>query len=175
MQGLRSGGVDCDTRRVIQNWLRLRSLKVRLKLSPAIWRIAIHPISRGLPQGGEPPPLLWLIFFNDLPAKLAPNGDRHEEPEVVYCDLPYADEFTSLISADTLDVVVAAAKQNAQTWRRILEGRGLQLNEPETNCMLLDPAYLPGEVFLRALFLRTLSTPARVRDRLEREERIRVV
>ena len=73
---------------------------------------------------------------------------------------------TSLISATKRDVVMAAARKIARTPREIPAGLGLSLNEAKTNCMLLDPAYLHGEVFERTPHLGPIYTAARIRGRV---------
>ena len=46
MRGLEEFGVDGYTRRVIHNWLRLRTFQVRLRLPTGVWYSSIHPISK---------------------------------------------------------------------------------------------------------------------------------
>ena len=120
-------------------------------------------------------PLLWLVFFDKVPGEMARHRYRALGEEIEYRDLIYADDVTSLVSTNRRETLGAAARYNAETLKQILESLGLKINDAKTNCMVLNPVYLPGGVFQRTPYLRPLSTPARVRDRLMREERLRLM
>ena len=172
MRGLVEFGVDGENRRVIRNWLRLRTFQVRLRLPTGLWYSSIPPISKGLPQGRVLPPLLWLIFFNAVPRKVELARQVADGVEINYRDLLYADDATSHTAADRREVAVEAARKNARVLRETLMEKGLRLNDAKTNALTIDPVYLPGETFQRAPRLRSLATTARMRDLLLREERM---
>ena len=96
VRGLERFGIDGYTRRVLHNWMRLRTCQVRLKLPSGVWFSSIHPISRG----GVIPPLLWLVSFNSVPRQLAQGRYHHPVTEVAYRAHIYADDVTSLIAAN---------------------------------------------------------------------------
>ena len=147
MRGLVEFGVDGENRRVIRNWLRLRTFQVRLRLPTGLWYSSIPPISKGLPQGRVLPPLLWLIFFNAVPRKVELARQVADGVEINYRDLLYADDATSHIAADRREVAVEAARKNARVLRETLMEMGLRLNHAKTNALMIDPAYLLGETF----------------------------
>ena len=111
-----------------------------------------------------------MIFFNKIPKKLAEGRTAAGEEEIAYRDLIYADDVTSLIATKNREDLIVAARQNSQTLRETMRHLGLRLHDAKTNSMLIDPTCLPGGIFQRAPQLRSLSTTARVRDNLLREE-----
>ena len=58
MRALERVGVDPHMCRVLQNWLRGRAFQVCLRVHGGLRPSAIRRISRDLPQGGAPSPLL---------------------------------------------------------------------------------------------------------------------
>ena len=70
------------------------------------------------------PFLLRLILFNSAPRLLAVNRYRHPAVEVSHRNLSFAGNATSPTPADSQEVAIAAARQNAQDPREIRAGLG---------------------------------------------------
>ena len=73
----------------------------------------MHSIGRGLPQGGVLSPLLRLVYFNDLPTRLA--ACRAKNPTVFgrisFKDLICADDITTAFACqDALKIPEIAGK-----------------------------------------------------------------
>ena len=93
---------------------------------------------------------------------LAERGHHPSDAAASHGDLFYADDVTSLLSAEGPEAVA----DNARVLWEILRGLGLRLNEAKTHSALLDRTRLPREVPQRMPHVRPQTTVARIGDRL---------
>ena len=132
----------------------------------------VHEISRGLPQGGVLSPLLWLIYFNQVPERLKSKrqawGEEMEEAK----DLIYADDVTSIVTADTEDELKLRAHRTVRWIKEILKDMALELNEKKTANMLVTPYYLPEGLYRRRPGITQLGTKQRQRKLHELEAKL---
>ena len=98
-------GVAKHVFQYVKCWLGSRKFRVRLRAPGETSKSRTHSIGRGLPQGGVLSPLLWLVFFNSLPARLAEFRAENQMSFrcVTFKDLIYAD-----------DIITAFACQEAR-------------------------------------------------------------
>ena len=45
--------------------------QVSMRSDVGAFRSNVHTITRGLPRGGELSPVLWQLYFNDVPERLS--------------------------------------------------------------------------------------------------------
>ena len=169
MSGLEQMQVDPFSRRVVHAWLRDRTFQVKMRTSMGVYYSNIYDIGRGLPQGGVLSPLLWLAFFNPVPDKLRRSREGTEGGTAAYRDLIYADDITTLITADTLEELKKCACHNVAVVRETLRAMGLELNDSKTCNLLLNPALLTDGPFRRELLSDFPPTKARITSRYKRE------
>ena len=174
MQGLEMMGVDKHTRRLIHNWLRDRTFQVKLTTPNGNCMSTIHPISKGLPQGGVLSPLLWLAFFNPLLTRL--DELRKEDPieGVEYVDFVYADDITTIITAPDEALLQEASMRNKEHIQKILSKElSLLLELGKCKNIVMNPDLLPNGVYRRAP--NTVATTTRNRIAQQRKAEGRYV
>ena len=72
-------GVGGHILRYMGRRFRGRGFRVRLRTPVGPFKSRAHPIERGLPPGGVLSSLLRLVFFNDLPSRLAASRGGYPE------------------------------------------------------------------------------------------------
>ena len=154
--------VDPHTRRVIHNWLIMRTFQVKMSSTKGTYYSNIHPITRGLPQGGVLSPLLWTVFFDPVVGKLATRRTESPDVQAECADFIYADDVTILISSATLEGLRAAAARNVEYLRQVLQELSLELNDTKTKNLILHPRLLPAGIYRRSPATTYPSTKARV-------------
>ena len=106
-------GLDKHILRYVGQRLGARKLRVRLRTAVGDFKSKDRPISRGLPRGGVLSPLLWLVFFNDLPTRRA--AFREEYPEIFgrvsSKDLIYAGDITAVFACRNAHKLVEIARK----------------------------------------------------------------
>ena len=88
-------GVDRRILQYVECWLRSRKFRVRPRTPMGSFKSKTHSIGRGLPQEGVLSPLLWLVFFNGLPARLAA---FRASPPTVFQGYPLRTSFMRMTS-----------------------------------------------------------------------------
>ena len=164
MEGLREFGIDAHTRRMVHNWLSMRTFQVKMTAASGVCYSNIYPITKGLPQGGVLSPLQWLITFNKIAAELKNlrDQDGSEQDEGIECgDFIFADDITMVITAPTLDLLRKAAKRNVEYLRRILATLSLVLSNSKTKNLVFHPDLFPVGIFRRSPTWRFPSTKKR--------------
>ena len=161
-------GVDKHTRRLIHNWLKDRTFQVKLTTPNGNCMSTIHPISKGLPQGGVLSPLLWLAFFNPLLTRL--DELRKEDPieGVEYVDFVYADDITTIITAPDEALLQKASMKNKEHIQKILSKElSLLLELGKCKNIMMNPDLLPNGIYRRAP--NTVATTTRNRIAQQRK------
>ena len=100
MKGLSGMDVDFHERGVIRHWLRTRTFQVKLRAPNRTCFSGVHPVSKGLPQGGVLSPILWPIFFDIVTRELAKRRVFPGGKEVRHRNVIFAGDVTMLISAE---------------------------------------------------------------------------
>ena len=117
-----------------------------MRTAVGAFRSKEHPMGRGLPQGGVLSPLLWLVFFNELPARLA--AYRKEFPEifgdVLFKDLIYADDITSVFACQNAHKLVEVARKNEEGISRELTRMLVSLSVPKSFNFVAPPGLISG-------------------------------
>ena len=120
-------------------------------------------ISVGLPQGGVLSPLLWLLFFNDIPERLetmrALEGSHPED----ILDLFFADDMTTLISDPDPKCLSTSAMNNKRHVRNILGHKHLQLQDQKTYNILYESKILSQGIYRRTPPISIQNTKTRLR------------
>ena len=129
----------------------------------------IHPISTGLPRGGDLSPLLWLIFFNLVPGEMRRARREMGLPGEPFKDVLSADDIATLIMADTQEELVRMARTNILLVKWVLDGLGLKLNIAKTQNITLIPILLPRGVFRRRPETSFPGTKARLKKQQQLE------
>ena len=158
--------VDEHTKRVVQNWLVGRTFQVKMVTTRGTYHSSIRGITRGLPQGGVPSPLLWLIFFNPIAKRL--REERLKNPGITaeHGDYIYADDITMVISAKTLEELRSEAAKNIRALRLILSELSLELSDEKTRNLVFHPNLLPNGIHRRMPDLKYPNTKQRTEQQL---------
>ena len=127
------------------------------------------PISAGLPQGGVLSPLLWILFFNTIHEDL--NKWRAEAglDLLRFLDLIFADDITTVVVADSLEMSSKLAVFSAQTMEKVLRPKHLSMQRAKTQNLLYEPRLIPMGLFRRDDRTRVPSTKKRIQEQLQRE------
>ena len=70
MKAMRDFGIDAHARRVLRNWLRVRTFSVKMTTPTGFCYSALVPARKGLPQGGILSPRMWLALFKPVTDRL---------------------------------------------------------------------------------------------------------
>ena len=129
MKGLNRMVAGPRTRRVIRNWLMMRTLQVKMAPPRGTYYGNIHGTTRGLPQGGNVSPPLWLILFKRVAGRLRDERTKTASSAAEYGDSIHADDITLLFSAPALEALCCEGAKNAESLRQILKGLSLEVND----------------------------------------------
>ena len=152
MEGLKNMRIDVHTRRIIHNWLSMRTFQVKMATASGTRFSGVYPITKGLPQGGVLSPLLWLIVFNNITDKLRERREQEDEQErgdVRYGDFIFADDVTMVITSSSIEALGRAAARNVEYLRQILQELSLVLSESKSRNLIFHPNLLPNGIFRR--------------------------
>ena len=145
-QALRERGVEAHYVRFIARWLAGGRFKLRLRAPTGYYFNHPRAMGRGLPHGGVPSPLLWLLVFNQIQPRL--EAAREGEPEIfmgvgrIY--LIYADDVPTILSHEDPVHLARAATENAQPIQQILDELGLKLSVPKSYNFAASPSRILG-------------------------------
>ena len=127
------------------------------------------PIRTGLPQRRVLSPLLWLMFFNDLPADLQRRRTERWGELATFLDLICADDVTTIIVPSELNKLRECAWSNVGDVRGSMGRRTLQIQDPKNYDILYAPETINSGPFRRAPPLSYLSTKVRRKRQYELE------
>ena len=134
------------------------------------------PIARGVPLGGVPSPLLWLVFFDPLIELIE---ERRAATGLLlalqFTGLMFAGDLALVSSAPGLKQMQGAARVGAGCLREVLrlfplflslaKCRNLDCN-PYAECRLLLLFLLPGRIFRRSPAARFLAIERRLAEKM---------
>ena len=149
MEALKENDVRAHERRATHEWLRSRTFQVSLSTDTGANKRTIHPKTRGLPQGGVLPPLLWLLYFNNVPSQLKHRRRNRGHTGLKFLDLIYADDITHLIARPDRKISGTLAWTNADDVEAIKREKGQKLAREKTKNLVRPPTLLPDKISRR--------------------------
>ena len=172
VEALREHQVGAYERRAIHGWLRSRTFQVLLTTDTGTYKSAIHPISRGLPQGGVLSPMLWMLYFNNAPSLLKQRRRRREPTGYKYLDAIFADDITTLIAGPERKTLGTLAWTNADDVEALMGEKGQKLARAKTKNLIYSPILLPEGVFRRTQTRNWPNTKKRLQAQYREEARM---
>ena len=113
MGAIKRSGVEAHNKSAIYARLRGRTSQVSTRKDAGVVKTNMHPIAGELPQRSGFPPMLLLLYFNDVPAVLrAKLGDLGSDAHR-NLGLAYVDDAATLIARTEREVATALACANA--------------------------------------------------------------
>ena len=109
------------------------------------------------------------MFFNRVGGRLAEMRSMQNIPPGSHHDYIFADDVTTVIVADTKDATRIFSKQNIVNVRKTLGEQHLNLQEPKSHNILMQPAQLPQGVYRRGPPISLLSTKTRQRRQYQHD------
>ena len=159
---LRRYGIDERTHRLIHNWLQGRKFCVKYRTPKGLTIGPATSMSAGLPQGGILSPLLWNMFFNDVPEQLDALRVQRGLPTAAHLDLVFADDMTTIITHPEPSTLRHCARHKRTNVHTVMNRRHLQLQDPKTFNVPYDPQSLPHGIYRRRPPLTIKSTKTRL-------------
>ena len=147
-------GVDPHICRYIWTWLTKRLFSVRLSSPTGRHFSSLHPIGRGVPQGGILSPYLWLLhidkLFREVESRRAQHTPRLPLSPTQFLDSLYADDILCAIASKDPEILARASHISAEAYKDGLKTLGLATTEPKSENFLMDTQRSECAPFKRA-------------------------
>ena len=86
------------------------------------------------------------LFFGQVPERLAKTKEARVLPLSAFKDVPFADDVTTIITADTGEDLAARGNLNGSIMKTVIAQRGAEIKVARTRNAVLRPFHLPPDV-----------------------------